>query len=193
MLAADLGATLLMEDPAQNPFLPLFYENPEQHAFQTQVFFLLSRYRKQMEIKQPHLFNQVTITDFVFAKDRIFAALNLTDHERELYQSIYDLLNAQLTKPDLVLFLQASPEVLMTRIRKRNAPYEKGITQDYVTELSAAYSQFFFQYDEAPVLTVNTSGLDFVHRPEDYDLLKKELVSMWEKGKKRHQLIIDHR
>src|SRR3990167_205309 len=193
MLAEDLGARLILEEPANNPFLSTFYEDPDRFAFQTQLFFLLSRYRQQVELKQQDLFNQITVCDYVFAKDQIFAHMNLTPEEISLYEEVYQLLDARLPKPDLVIFLQASPDVLMNRVRKRNEVYEKSLRYEYVEQLSQAYSNFFFKYQETPILVVNASGIDFVNNKKDYDTLKKELYHMIKTRKDRHYITIDSR
>ncbi len=193
MLAEDLGARLILEEPANNPFLSTFYEDPDRFAFQTQLFFLLSRYRQQVELKQQDLFNQITVCDYVFAKDQIFAHMNLTPEEISLYEEVYQLLDARLPKPDLVIFLQASPDVLMNRVRKRNEVYEKSLRYEYVEQLSQAYTNFFFKYQETPLLVVNASGIDFVNNKKDYDTLKKELYHMIKTRKDRHYITIDSR
>jgi len=193
MLAQDLGARLILEEASQNPFLGPFYENPEQYAFQTQLFFLLSRYRQQLELKQQDLFKQITVCDYLFAKDRIFASMNLTEEEMDLYDNIYSLLDARLPKPDLVIFLQATPDVLMERIAERGDDIEEPIQYEYVEALSQAYSQYFFQYNDSPLLVVNCSGIDFVNNPKDYDIIKKEIYELWRSGKQKHYITIDSR
>ncbi|HBF12464.1 MAG TPA: deoxynucleoside kinase [Deltaproteobacteria bacterium] len=193
MLAKDTNARLILEEAKENPFLGSFYENPDQFAFQAQIYFLLSRYRQQMELKQQDLFKQATVCDYLFAKDALFAAMNLTDEEMDLYNKIYGLLDAQLPKPDLVVFLQASPSVLMNRIKKRRASCERGIQEEYIERLSQAYSQFFFQYTTTPVLVVNASGFDFIESEADYEMLKKEMLNLWKSGKEKHYVTIDSR
>ncbi|MBI4412668.1 MAG: deoxynucleoside kinase [Deltaproteobacteria bacterium] len=193
MLAEDFKARLVLEEAETNPFLGQFYEDSRRHAFQAQVFFLLSRYRQQIELKQQDLFNQVTVCDYVFAKDQIFASLNLSDDEMDLYNNVYQLLDARLPKPDLVIFLQASADILMNRVKKRKSAFEKGLKGDYVEKVAQAYSQFFFKYSESPLLVVNTSGLDFVKNPKDYEILKKELYHMVKGGKEKHYVTIDSR
>ncbi len=193
MLAQDLGARLILEEASKNPFLEPFYENPQQFAFQTQLFFLLSRYRQQLELKQQDLFQQTTVCDYLFAKDRIFASMNLTEEEMDLYGNIYSLLDARLPKPDLVIFLQATPDVLMERIAERGSSIEEPIQFEYVEALSQAYSQYFFQYNESPLLVVNCSGIDFVNNPTDYDIIKKEIYELWRSGKQKHYITIDSR
>ncbi len=185
ILAKDYDARTVLEKPADNPFLSQFYDDPARHAFQTQLFFLLSRYQQQIELKQQELFSQRVVCDYVFAKDLVFAHLNLTEDEYNLYTQIYTLLDGRLPKPDVVIFLQAKADILMKRIKSRNA--------DYVTRLSQAYSQFFFQYNEAPVLVVNTSGLDVVNHIKDYEMLKKELYYLLKSGQEKHYVTIDPR
>jgi deoxyadenosine/deoxycytidine kinase len=181
-LAEEFKARLVLEEAEENPFLPQFYKDPKAHAFQTQVFFLLSRYRQQKEIEQQDLFQQATVTDYIFAKDRIFAYLNLSSEELDLYENLYRVLDARVRKPDLVIFLQASAEILRERIRKRGIPYEKSISGAYIERLGQAYSQFFFQYDETPLLTVNCTEIDIVKNESDYKNLLKEILNM-RKGK----------
>lgn len=193
MLAEDLKGRLVLEEAYENPFLGRFYENPDQFAFQTQIFFLLSRYRQQCELKQQDLFSQTTVCDYIFAKDQIFASLNLSSEEMDLYNKVYQLLDARLPKPDLIIFLQASPDILMGRVKKRKIPFEKGLEENYLDELAQGYSRFFFQYSESPVLVVNTSGIDFVKNTKDYDIIKKELYNMVKEGKDKHYVTIDSR
>ncbi len=193
MLAEDLKARLILEEASENPFLGLFYENPTQYAFQAQIFFLLSRYRQQNELKQQDLFQQKTVCDYIFAKDQIFASMNLSPEEMDLYDKIYQLLDARLPKPDLVIFLQADPDILLNRVKKRKIAYEKGLKGDYLDGLSQAYSRFFFKYTDTPLLVVNTSGIDFVKNQKDYETIKKELYDMIKEGKEKHYVTIDSR
>jgi deoxyadenosine/deoxycytidine kinase len=175
MLTEHLKGRIVLEAVEDNPFLPHFYQEPEKYAFPTQVFFLLSRYRQQQELLQQDLFQRVTITDYLFHKDRIFAQLTLGDDELFLYEQIYSLLEPRLRRPDLVIYLQASPDVLSRRIRGRSLDYERGMTADYLGRVSEAYQRFFFQWNASPLLVVDTSRLDFVHREEDFALLLKEI------------------
>ncbi|MBF0106215.1 MAG: deoxynucleoside kinase [Deltaproteobacteria bacterium] len=193
MMADDFKAKSVFENPDENPFITNFYQDPLRYAFQTQLFFLLSRYRQQTELKQQDLFDQRIICDYLFAKDMIFANINLTDDEFALYSQVYKLLDQRLPKPDVIIFMQASPEVLMKRIRMRKKEYEHNIDPSYVFRLSQAYSQYFFQYKEAPVLVVNTSGLDFVKHVKDYEMLKKELFYLLKSGLEKHYVTIDPR
>lgn len=193
MLAEDFKGRVILEEAFENPFLGPFYENAEQYAFQAQIYFLLSRYRQQVELKQQDLFSEVTVCDYLFAKDQIFASMNLLPEELDLYDKVYQLLDARLPKPDLVIFLQASPDILLSRIRKRKVAFEKGIRPEYIEKLSQAYNQFFFKYNDSPLLVVNSSGIDFVKNKKDYETLKKELYDMWKGGKEKHYVTIDTR
>lgn len=191
ILAMDLGAKPVLENPDANPFLPSFYENPEQFAFQTQLFFLLSRYRQQKELVQMGLFEkQQVVCDYLFAKDLLFAQMNLPAEEYELYLQIYRLLDQKLPKPDVTIFLQAQPDVLIKRIKQRQKDYEANINPDYVLAVSQNYSQFFFQYTESPLLVVNVSDIDFVQKKLDYQMLKDEVVNLVKSGKDRHYVTI---
>jgi deoxyguanosine kinase len=178
LLAKEFKARCILEKPEENPFLSPFYQDRKKHAFQAQVFFLLTRFQQQQEIAQLDLFNQVTLSDYLFEKDRIFALLNLDENELILYEKIFQLLEGRIPAPDLVIFLQAKPEVLLHRIKSRNIPYEKEIELDYLKRLTEAYNYFFFHYDQSPLLVVNTSEIDFVKRKEDLDQLLREIKRM---------------
>ncbi len=178
LLAQEFKARLILEKPEENPFLSQFYRDRRKYAFQTQIYFLLNRFQQQREIAQFDLFNQVTLSDYLFAKDRIFASLNLDDHELALYDQIYGLLHGQIPTPDLVIFLQAKPEVLHQRIRSRNIVYEKDVDLDYLKTLTEAYNYYFFHYGQSPLLVVDTSEIDFVNRKEDFAQLIREIKQM---------------
>ena len=178
ILANEFQARTIFERVEDNPFLPKFYKSREIYAFQNQTFFLLNRYQQQMELAQQDLFNQNTVSDYLFAKDQIFASLTLSAEELNLYQQIYALLNTRVPKPDLVVYLQARPEVLYKRVKKRDKKYERSVTFEYLSEVSQAYNQFFFHYDETPLLVVNTSGIDFVLSSKDLADLIKEINTM---------------
>ncbi|MBI1993371.1 MAG: deoxynucleoside kinase [Deltaproteobacteria bacterium] len=178
ILAAEFQARCVFEKVEDNPFLPKFYEDRETHAFQNQLFFLLSRYQQQRELSQQELFIQSTVSDYLFAKDKIFATLTLSSEELNLYQQIYQLLDTRIPKPDLVVYLQARPEVLYKRIKKRDKSYERSITPEYLEEVAQAYNRFFFHYDESPLLVVNTSEIDFVASSKDLADLIKEINNM---------------
>ena len=177
ILARKFGARLVKEEVANNPFLERFYEDPRKYAFQTQLFFLLSRYRQQKEVAQGNLFESGVVCDYILAKDKIFALINLEDDEVSLYESIYKLLVSTLPKPDMVIYLQARPEVLLSRVRKRGIGYERNISLDYLKTLSDAYNEYFFHYNETPLLVVNTSEIDFVESPRDLEHLVREVKS----------------
>jgi deoxyadenosine/deoxycytidine kinase len=178
LLAKEFRARLILEKSEENPFLPYFYQDRKKYAFQTQIFFLLNRFQQQKEIAQPDLFNQITLSDYLFAKDRIFASINLDDHELSLYEQVFKLLNGKIPTPDLVIFLQAKPEVLLHRIKLRNISYEREIDLEYLKLLTEAYNYFFFHYDQTPLLVVDTSEIDFVNRKEDLNQLIKEIKRM---------------
>jgi deoxyadenosine/deoxycytidine kinase len=177
-LAAEFQARTVFERVEDNPFLPKFYEDPKTHAFQNQLFFLLSRYQQQRDLGQQELFAQNLVSDYLFAKDKIFATLTLSGEELNLYQQIYQLLDPRIPKPDLTIYLQARPEVLYKRIKKRDKSYERSVTLDYLKEVAQAYSEFFFHYEETPLLVVNTSEIDFVASGEQLADLIKEINDM---------------
>jgi deoxyguanosine kinase len=178
ILAAEFQARTIFEQVEDNPFLAKFYKSRETYAFQNQTFFLLNRYQQQIELAQQDLFNQSTVADYLFAKDQIFASLTLSAEELNLYQQIYALLNTRVAKPDLVVYLQARPEVLYKRIKKRDKKYERSVTFEYLSEVAQAYKQFFFHYDETALLVVNTSEIDFVASSEHLADLIKEINNM---------------
>ncbi len=178
LLAKEFTARCILEKPEENPFLSHFYRDRKKYAFQAQVFFLLTRFKQQQEIAQIDLFNQVTISDYLFDKDRLFALLNLDGNEFALYEKIFQLLGGRIPTPDLVIFLQAKPEVLLQRIKSRNNDYEKEIELDYLRKLTDAYNYYFFHYDRSPLLVVNTSEIDFVKRKDDLDQLLREIRGM---------------
>lgn len=164
LLARRLDARTVFEEAEQNPFLREFYRDPPRYAFQAQMFFLLSRYQQQLELKQEELFRQATVCDYMFQKDRIFAYLNLGDEELALYDRMYSLLDPRVPRPDLVVYLQARPQVLLDRIRSRNREWERPVSLTYVESVARAYNDFFFRYDRTPLLVINTSELDIVER-----------------------------
>ncbi len=169
-LAEHIGAKVVLEEFSDNPFLREFYQDKDRVAFQTQVYFLVARFKQQEELRQHDLFARSIVSDYLFAKDRIFAYLNLAEAELQLYERIYDLLRPRLVKPDLVVYLQARPEVLMKRLRKRGRDMEATVEVQYLDSLQRAYNQFFFHYDESPLLIVETSDVD-MRVDEDFDLL----------------------
>lgn len=178
LLAQELKADLLLEKVEENPFLPKFYEDPGKWAFQTQLFFLLSRARQLEELVQQSLYADTTITDYFFPKDRIFAYMNLREEELVLYEQIYKILNPNIPKPDLVIFLQAHTEALLDRIQQRGRVYEKEVRPEYLRNLNDAYNRFFFHYDESPLLVVETSDIDFVRNRADLADLVTQVKQM---------------
>jgi deoxyguanosine kinase len=174
-LAARLNARLILEDVAPNPFLARFYADPDKYALPLQLYFLLTRYEQQRQLAQQDLFSQATVTDYLFAKDRLFARLNLAPDELSLYEQVYPLLDARMPKPDLVVHIRAGAGVLAERLRKRNRDFERDISLEYLERVSAAYRDFFFYYDEAPLLVVDTSAIDFVNDPDDLADLIREI------------------
>ena len=173
-IAERMGARLVLEEVEENPFLEGFYRDRRRHAFSCQIFFLLSRFRQQRVLTQPDLFESRIVCDYLFRKDRIFATLNLDEDELTLYDQILPLLERDLPRPDRVVYLQASLETLLRRIEQRGRHFEKGIDPDYLRELGEAYNEFFFHYEEAPLLVVNTDAIDFVASPDDFeDLLQR--------------------
>ncbi len=178
LLADELGARLILERAEENPFLADFYKNIQRYRFQTQMFFLLSRFSQQQEMFQPDLFTRITISDYLFDKDRIFAYLTLDEHELPLYEQVYKILEPKIVKPDLVIFLQADTDMLLRRIKQRGRPFEKEISYDYIAAVNEAYNNFFFHYSDTPLLVINTSDIDFVHRREDLDDLLKQIMNM---------------
>ncbi len=180
-LSKSMGAALLLEVVEENPFLARFYDDPESYSFQTQVFFLLSRYRQQLEIAQRDLFAEGVVSDYIFAKDQIFATINLSEEELALYRTIVPLLEARLAKPDLVVYLQATVDVLLDRIKRRGRPFERDISREYLETLSDAYNHFFFHYDDTPLLIVNTNERDLVGREGEFERLL-EMIRAHESG-----------
>lgn len=159
-LAEKLGGRLVAEAVEENPFLAGFYRDRRKHAFQAQLFFLLSRFQQQQELFQQDLFSQVTISDYLFAKDRVFASLTLDPNELALYERVWELMGPRVVRPDLVVYLQARLDVLLARIKKRGRDFERHFDALYLDALCKAYSDFFFHYEETPLLVVNASDID---------------------------------
>jgi deoxyadenosine/deoxycytidine kinase len=175
LLARELNARLVLEAVDDNPFLARFYEDADKYALPVQLYFLLTRYNQQRELAQQELFAQATVADYLFAKDRVFAALNLAPDELALYDSVYRMLDARMARPDLVVFISARVEVLVDRLRKRNRDFERDMSVAYLERVSAAFRDFFFYYDEAPLLVVDTSEIDFVADSDDLRDLIREI------------------
>jgi deoxyguanosine kinase len=178
LLAERLQARKLLEGAEENPFLSQFYTDMRRYAFQTQLYFLLNRFRQQQELVQFDLFKQFLVSDYLFAKDKIFAYLTLDDNELALYERLHPLLEMRVQKPDLVLYLQASNDVLMRRIQLRARSYERELTRTYLEDVNAAYNHFFFHYSASPLLVVNTNEIDFVKHKEDFEDLVKQVETV---------------
>jgi deoxyadenosine/deoxycytidine kinase len=176
-LARKFDAYQVLED-IENPFLQQFYEDKQGAAFQAQLFFLLSRYRQLQELEQRDLFQQITLLDYIFPKDKIFAYLNLDDSELLIYDKLYALLDEQLPKPDLAIFLQAETKTLVERIRGRNRDYEREISEAYINEVNKAYNYFFFHYTQTPLLVIDTTAIDFVKHEQHLDELVEQINKM---------------
>jgi deoxyadenosine/deoxycytidine kinase len=178
LIARRTDADLMLEDPGVNPFLRGFYRDSRRYAFATQMFFLEHRIDQVMELKQRDPPDRLTVSDFLLEKDALFARLNLDDHEYALYESFYRRLDAHGPVPDLVIYLQAPAEALIERIRRRGNAIERNISEDYLSALVEAYTQFFHRYDAAPLLIVNSENLNFVDRSRDFDLLLQCIISL---------------
>jgi deoxyadenosine/deoxycytidine kinase len=174
-LSERLNSQVVLEQFDQNPFLEKFYSDRKRYAFQTQMFFLVNRYKQQQELNQENLFTEYIVSDYLFEKDRIFAYLNLSGEELKLYESLFPLLQRTLRKPDLVVFLQSSTDRLMYNIRKRGRKIERNITRSYIEELNESYNHFFFRYNSTPLLIVNSTDIDFVESEKDFNELFKQI------------------
>lgn len=182
--AARFGYTPLLEAPDENPFLSRFYRDSARYALPTQLFFLFQRMDQLREVSQRDLFEEHLVSDFMIEKDPLFAALTLSEEELGLYQKIYESLRPQAPIPDLVVVLQASAEQLSDRIRQRGIDMEQGMSEDYLSRLSEAYTQYFHRYDEAPLLIVNTAALNPIDKEEDFDALVAQISSL--KGRRNY-------
>ena len=178
VMSERVGGSALLEDPDSNPFLPGFYQDRARYALPTQLFFLFQRANQVRALKQPDLFSGLTIADFMLDKDLLFARLTLNDDEFALYRQVYAQLQPQAPVPDLVIYLQASTETLIERVRRRGVPYERSIPDDYLARLAETYAQFFYQYNASPVLIVNSDNLNFVDQPGDFALLLQRVAAM---------------
>ncbi len=177
-LADRSGARLLHENPDENPFLPRFYDDIKRHALATQLFFLFQRAQQVQELVQYDMFAQRTVADFLLDKDLLFARMTLDDDEFRLYQQIYDHLKPTAPRPDLVIYLQAPADVLVERVRRRGIRYEQGISEAYLRRVADSYARFFYAYDAAPLLIVNTENLNFAESDADFQLLLDKIGHM---------------
>ncbi len=177
LLGERFNANVVLETVEDNPFLEKFYKNKEKYTFQTEMFFLLSRYRQIIELSQHNLFNRVAITDYIFDRNRIFAYINLTSDEIRLYDEVYSLLKHRVPIPDLLIYLQADIDTLKIRIKSRGRGFEKGIADEYLDEVNKSFNNYFFHYNQSPLLIVNTNEIDFVDRKGDLEDLIKKILS----------------
>jgi len=177
MLAEKFKGKAVYEIVEENPFLADFYKEPKRYAFQTQMFFLLSRYRQQQEMPQRELFHQLLVSDYIFAKDKIFAYLTLDDRELFLYEKIVKLMERDIPKPDLVIYLKSSPERLMKNIKKRDRPFEREMKYDYINDLNKAYNKFFNLYTSTPLLTINATEIDFVDNKKHFEKIVELIIN----------------
>jgi deoxyguanosine kinase len=174
-LGQTIGARVELEQFEENPFLKDFYRDPERYAFQTQIFFLLTRYKQQRNLYQGDLFQQILVTDYIFEKDKIFAYLNLQDEELKLYETLVGSIEHNVTAPDLVVYLQSNVDRLMQNIRMRGRSFESHMSEQYIKDLAEAYNYFFFRYKATPLLIVNATEIDFVGNQEHYEDLLREI------------------
>lgn len=177
-LGTRLSADLVLEQPAENPFIGRFYQDMARYALPTQLFFLFQRARMLDPLKQPDMFARPAVADFLLDKDLLFARITLSGDEFALYQKIYDALRPQAPVPDLVIYLQAQPAVLVERVRRRAAAFERGISEEYLAVLAESYARFFYHYTTAPLLIVNSENLNFVERDADFELLVSRMRAM---------------
>lgn len=186
-LAKSLGerrqARLVLEEFEGNPFLPKFYENRERYAFQTQLSFLASRFQQQQALKSQDLFQSLTISDYIFDKDRIFARINLPEDELALYDRIFKIMSDIAPTPDLVVYLQSNIDRLLYNIQKRDRSYEHHITREYLQELSEAYNHFFYYFNDSPVIIINATELDFVTYENQLDTIEEQIFNRPIRGK----------
>jgi deoxyadenosine/deoxycytidine kinase len=177
-MAERLNGALLLEKPEENPFLKKFYDDIHRHALPTQLFFLFQRANQLQGVLQKDMFTKVTVSDFLLDKDQLFAKLTLNDAEYDLYQQIYRHLQPQASTPDLVIYLQASPATLIGRVKRRGNAFEENISEEYLWQLTQSYTRFFHQYEDAPVMIINSENLNFVDSQEDFDLLLMQVSQM---------------
>lgn len=191
-LADKLSARLIEEDIEGNPFIKEFYNDPKRTAFQTQMFFMLSRYQQQLGLKQGDLFTHTTVADYMFQKDRLFAYLTLGEAELALYDRIYSLLAPRIPKPDLVVYLQARADVLLDRIRSRSRTWERPITLDYLERVNRSYNDYFFHYGGGSLLVINTSEIDIVEKEAHLEEVISAVLRM-KKGVQHYNPFVSRR
>ena len=174
-LAESFDTDLLLEGADENPFLNGFYENKKNVAFQTQLFFLFQRAQQMQDLRQADMFRPVHVADFIMEKDRLFAELTLDEEEFKLYQQVYQHLTIDAPIPDLVVYLQASVDVLRKRISHRGRDYEHSMSRDYLSRINESYAHFFHNYNQSPLLIVNAEEIDLVNNESDYMLLLEQI------------------
>ena len=184
LLSEKLGAKLILEAFEDNPFLSEFYNDPGRFAFQTQLFFLLQRYQQQQDIRQVDMFHNLLISDYMFIKDRLFASLNLDDKEMNLYDSIANMMERNVINPDLIIYLQANTSTLMKNIDKRGRDFENNISYDYINALNEIYTEYFFRYNDTPLVIINTNNIDFVNNADDLDQVIEYIIQQPVSGTK---------
>jgi len=175
ILSQRFQAKTIFEEVDDNPFLPLFYEDPSKYAFVTQIFFLLSRYKSLKEITTREIFTRRVISDYIFDKDRIFASINLDDRELILYEELYKMLSRDIPVPDIVIYLQADTDVLMERIKKRGRIYERNMNKNYIKKLNEIYNDYFFHYEKSPLIIVNANNVNFLTNQYAIDALIEKI------------------
>ncbi len=176
-LASSLGADLVLEEVAENPFLERFYRDGQSAALPAQMFFLFARARQIEGMRQSDMFATVRVSDYLFAKDKLFAEINLTNDELALYNQVVDSLQVEAPVPDLVIYLQASVDALLDRIARRGLGFERAISRRYLEKLAESYARFFHSYNEGPLLIVNASDIDPVNNDADYEQLFRQIES----------------
>jgi deoxyadenosine/deoxycytidine kinase len=178
LLSKKFNAKYNLEIVEENPFLSKFYDDMERYAFQTQIFFLLNRYKQQLELVQQDLFNQLLFSDYLFAKDRIFAHLNLSGNELSMYEHLYEIMVEDIPRPDLIIYLQANTDLLMKRMALRDRPFERNISYEYMRRLNLAYQEFFSypdNYKKSTLIKIDTNDLDFVSKGKDFEYIINEI------------------
>lgn len=191
LLRPKFGAEELLEVFEENPFLSNFYGDRERYAFQTQMFFLLSRYHQQRRAVPETLTRAPLIADYTFAKDALFARINLKGDELELYDNLHNALGEKIPMPDLIVYLRAATTTLMQRIAQRDRPYERQMESGYIDQLNRAYDSFFAHHPYPPVLTIDVDQLDFVARPDDLQLIESRIRSALKMGAYQESLPLE--
>lgn len=177
-LAESFNGELLLEGAHENPFLPRYYQDPKSGALPAQLFFLMQRAQQMQDLRQSDMFSTVRVADFIMEKDRLFAQITLDEHELKLYEQVYETLTFEVPRPDLVIYLQAPADVLLSRIRKRGINHERLIDAAYLERINRSYAEFFYHYDQSPLLIINAANIDLVNADHDYNQLLEHIVSI---------------